>query len=840
MNKFFALIPRYLIKNKKRTFLIALSITLSVALINSVYIMADTLIDKFHKSAIESGGGIYHGSGMMLFNNELSASELIESKGRYIPVGTEDFSAYKVGVELGGYEEETYNLLNMKPIEGTYPQNEGEVAIEKWIKDKVFSDKKIGDKITLKVQEPVYDLVNDRVAEYIDHENTFTLVGVLSDSGNHRMDTRGRAAIPMKEARRLKSVDAGCTFYFRVKDEPNAEEKIQELKKENPFVQFMGNEKYIEAINLAKTIEKLGLFLIITVSIGAIAVIYNIFYITVIERIREFSMLRAVGASKGHIIRLILGEAICLGIVCIPIGIAIGVFGIKGIYLAISKIGSETLNPIITSKNIMISAGIGLGAIIISALTPAIFGGKVNPIEGMKENYVTKVQSEPSKDSVIDRIVKRTTGFTGLMAYNNMKKSKRRLLATIISLTISITLFVATTYLLSIFNPEKQAKKATGGDIYMNVSTFDGLREGYAYNEEDIDKIINTEGVKEVKKHRSNSVVIGLDQSKVTQEGKVYISDLITKYDWKSRINKGIWDIETELIGAEKNEIEAMKPYLREGSLDLDENGDVLEVILVDNLGYTDYINIQEGDETTLVTAYQDTQNGEWKKIENVRVKVKAVLKSIPIRPVDYLRPFIMITNNKAMEKHLGIKDYEHININVERNANMGEIKNSLEPITESKNGGRITTYIEEMKNGQNTILVASLILYGFAGILAIIAVINIVNTMSISVILRRREFGTLRAVGMSKGEVTSIILKEGVIYGVISSIVGCILGGGISHIIYKKLRYILLENELYELPWATFIGVTIGTIVITTVVCIPAIKRALNDSIVESIKIVE
>ncbi|WP_346912545.1 FtsX-like permease family protein [Clostridium sp.] len=840
MNKFIQLVPRYLRKNKKRTFLLCLSIVFSIALINSVYIMVDTLTDKFYDSAVEAGGGRYHGSGMMSFNNILNGSDIIESKGRYVIIGVKNFQDKSTSVELGGYEEETYKLLNMNILEGKYPENQGEIALEKWIKDKIFPDKKVGDAITLRVEEPIYDLAKGTVKETKMHENKFKLVGIMSDSGNHKMIAKGRAAITMEEARKIKSVDDGCTLYFRVNDEENAEREIETLKKENMHAQFKENVDYIRAIKLANTIDKLGAFLIIIVSVGAMAVVYNIFYIMVIERIREFSMIRAVGASKEHIVRLVIGEAIALGIVCIPLGIIIGIGGINGVYRLISSISKEELNIIISEKSIIFSSIIGFITLIVSSLTPAIYGGKVSPIEGMKENYINKIEVNPEKVSSIDKFLNRISGFTGVMAYNNMKKSKKRLLATVVSLTISITLVVATTYLLSIFDVEKQAKKATGGDIYMKVSTFDGLRENYAYDEADIKNISSMKEIKEVKKHKASNVTVAVEESRVTEEGKRYIGNLYAKTNNESKLSKGRYEIWSQMYGVDDSEIEKMDPYLKEGTVNVDEYSNKPGVIIMDDLGYTDYVDMKVGDKIALSIAYQEVQNGEWKHINDVEFEIKATLKAIPIRPIDYLNPVIVIMSNSSMEKYFGIKDYEHININVKKDTDTMQLKQKLMPMAESKNGGGIKTYIEEVESGQDTTLVASLILYGFAGILALIAIINIVNTMSISVILRRREFGTLRAVGMSKGDITSIIIKEGIVYGVLSSIIGCILGGGISYIIYIKLRYILLENELYQLPLNIFIGVTIATILITVLVCIPAIRKTLKYSIVESIKIVE
>lgn len=840
MNRFFSLIPRYLLKNKKRTFLIGISIIISIALINSVYIMVNTLNDKLYKISLDAGGGNYHGTAMMFFNNVLNNKEVLESSGKYIKVGTENFSDKNAVIEVGGYERETYNLLNLKLLEGAYPNKKGEVALEKYVKDKVFPDKNLGDKITLNCEEIIYDVKTDVVIEIKVHNLELNLVGILSNSSNHKMDTTGMAAITVEQANEVAVEGDICTMYFRVKDEGNASKIIDNLMYENKHVQFRTNTNYLRVLMIANAMKSVGLFLIGIVIIGSLAVIYNIFYITVIERIREFSMLRAVGASKSQIVGIVLGEAMTLAIICIPIGITLGIFSIQGIYSIISKVNAYDVTLILNSKGIIVSALIGLITILIASLTPAIFGGRINPIEGMKENYISKTYIAPLEKSFADKIIEKLLDFTGSMAFINMKKAKKRVFATVISLTISITLFIATTYLLSLFDVEKQARKATGGDIYMSVSTFSGMRDNYAYNEEDIKTIKKIKGIKEVKSHRFNEISVSPDESKVTEGGKLYLGKLnFIKYS--PELNKKLYEFPVPIYGCEPDEIEDMKKYIDKGDINRSYYNEGPKVIIMEDLGYTDYVNLEVGDELTMGMAYKNTENGPWEHdVDNIKGETIATLKAIPLRPVDSMRPIFGIMDNRDMEKYFGIKDYERININLEKGANIDEIKQQLIPIVNSKNGGRITTYIDEMKEGQTTTLIVRLILYGFSTILAVISLINIINTMSISVILRKREFGVLRAVGMSKQEITSIILKEGAIYGAVSSLIGCILGGGISYGIYKTLRIVFLDNELYRLPWKILLGVTLITIGITILVCIPAARRALKDSVVEATRVIE
>jgi len=123
---------------------------------------------------------------------------------------------------------------------------------------------------------------------------------------------------------------------------------------------------------------------------------------------------------------------------------------------------------------------------------------------------------------------------------------------------------------------------------------------------------------------------------------------------------------------------------------------------------------------------------------------------------------------------------------------------------------------------------------------LAVIALVNIANTISINVAIRKRELGILRAVGMSKVEIVLMILKEGSSYGLLSSILGSILGIFICYLIYFGLRADFLENAPFKIPWLICVATAVVTILITTLVSLPSARRGVKNSIVESVKAIE
>ncbi|GKX68926.1 ABC transporter permease [Inconstantimicrobium mannanitabidum] len=590
------------------------------------------------------------------------------------------------------------------------------------------------------------------------------------------------------------------------------------------------------ALKLQFATEKLGMFLMIIVSIAAIAVVYNIFYITTLERIKEFSMLIVIGSSRGKINELILGEAFLISIVCIPLGLLMGCFGIKALfYFCISK-DSDMLKELITKKDIIQAAIMVVISIFVSAFSPSRAMGKISPIEGIKENYINSLKGKKHKFNLMkQRNVFKFLNFTDSMACLNTKKSKKRLIVTVLSLTISIVITTSSLYLLSMFNPQKEAEKSTGGDILLNITDSRGLIKDYAYNDEDIKKIQAINGIKNTRKHKKIDMTITESKTFLTERGKKFLESISTSSKEEDKNQMPV-----TIYGVDDSEIESFKPYLKEGSLQLNNFSDKPTVIAVQNLHYKEYTNLSIGYNLVVSGTYRDNADGNFQPFKKANFNVAAILESTPIRPIDGQTSIILICSNKTLEIYFGIKEYEMVNVDVDSKATIYEISRSLSSIAKSKNYGNITIINDEISKMNQGNMVIRAVLLGFSMLLVVVGVINILNTMSISVVMRKREFGVLRAVGMSQAEVRTMIIKEGSLYGILSAILGNILSLAASYVIYNTMKADFLENEPFKIPWFIILSIVTLNIIITTLISLPAANRAINNSIVESIKAIE
>ena len=84
--------------------------------------------------------------------------------------------------------------------------------------------------------------------------------------------------------------------------------------------------------------------------------------------------------------------------------------------------------------------------------------------------------------------------------------------------------------------------------------------------------------------------------------------------------------------------------------------------------------------------------------------------------------------------------------------------------------------------------LVVQILLYGFVLVVSLIGSVNIVNTLTTNIILRKKEFATLKSIGLTQKELKKMIVLEGLLYGIVVAVYGCIIDCGISYLLYKAM----------------------------------------------------
>ena len=193
------------------------------------------------------------------------------------------------------------------------------------------------------------------------------------------------------------------------------------------------------------------------VAFGSISLIYNSFSISVSERTRQYGILRSIGATKKQIRAMVRHEALLLGLAGTGLGMILGLAGIGITLWGISPMLQRMLNDpafgegvrmrlVISPVMLIISALVCLLTTLISAWLPARRAVRINTIDAIRQSSDVKMSPREVRTS---KLTQKLFGFEGVMASKNFKRNRRRYRSTVLSLFLSIVLFISASSLTS-------------------------------------------------------------------------------------------------------------------------------------------------------------------------------------------------------------------------------------------------------------------------------------------------------------------------------------------------------------------------------------------------------
>src|SRR6185437_931826 len=152
----------------------------------------------------------------------------------------------------------------------------------------------------------------------------------------------------------------------------------------------------------------------ISLFVGAF-IIFNTFSITVTLRMREFALLRTLGASRGQVLRSVITEGLTIGLIGSIVGLALGVAVAGGLRALFKAVGVDlpTNGNVIATRTVIVSLAVGTVVTVLSSLSPAFRATRVSPVEALQEGAVPTSRG-PSRKVTIAGLVLCVVG-VGLM-----------------------------------------------------------------------------------------------------------------------------------------------------------------------------------------------------------------------------------------------------------------------------------------------------------------------------------------------------------------------------------------------------------------------------------------
>ena len=854
--------------NKRRTIVTIIGIMLAVALINAVATMYFSGMASIIR-AEKSTRGDYH---TVFYNVPLNDIKTIQNnrnvenitKLKYL--GTSKIKSNNPQspyVSVVAVEKNNINKLGMYLIKGRLPENENEIIITKYLNNIMNTNYSIGDKLTMDIGDRYSkDNIKLKKSENLQdgekilntQKREFTIVGIVMEI-SESVNQPGEVADTVVTCLRKEDIKDNLDLFIRLNKEGlkkpytaigdmlgidgnlykevqddyatgrdatksgELQEKFAKERKKAKY-QFTSRRYLISLETDKRGTSFFGLKYVAAIAIGIIIFtsvfcIKNSFDISITEKNKQYGMLRSIGATKKQVRKNVLFEATILALIGIPLGIFLGYFA----SFILVKISNVFLKELIVTENEInfelvfdlnwmsaaISALLGMVTIYLSSLRIARKAAKVSPINSIRNSADIKIKAKKLK---VPKIIKSIFKVGGEISYKNMKRNKKRYRVTIISIVLSIMVYISLTTFMQMML--KQIQLAVGKVDY------DIACDIYKENDEEI-KILNniaktTEGVTDYTLLQTN---LGKYDKEFLNKEIKQISESYPENGTISIISVG--DIE-------------YNKYIK--SLGLNYNDVKDKAILIDTISTATIdaskkpvreirmLNLKENDKFDVKDDKGEKLTFEIGKITKKRPFATNEEMSIPYKILVLSDEYYNKTfkDEKRYSAYYKVKD-------------ASKIKNQIEESLKDYKQKGITNVQETYNDGKHLITLVGIFLYGFIIIIILIGVTNIVNTITTSMELRKQEFAILRSVGMTNKEFNRMIRLETLFIGIKSLFFGIPLGTAIAYGIYQ------VGKMPFEIPLKPILYSAIAVIVLIASIMQYSLIKIKKQNTIETIR---
>ncbi len=838
---------RSLKANKTRTIVTIIGIVLSMALFTAVIEGAFSGIRFLVDSEIEAEG---KWNGEFYEINDEQVEQLIRSgeidefacmeRVGWGPVESSDEDKPYLLVE--SFTDRFEELVAVHILEGRMPENNKEIIIPNHLKADGKPVYGIGDTLTLDLGERYLngekvsldtafskeeeEIIKDTVL----HE--YTVVGIFSrfNMNIEPYNCPGYMALTRGPLGQTSSGDVGKTsMFFTMKNMRNYYRFVDEQTIEPHRISTHSDLLYFNGVSgnkgIMAMITSLVIILIALILIGSISLIYNSFSISVNERTRQFGILKSIGATRKQLRSAVLFEALILSGIGIIAGAVVGCAGIgltlyflSGTFTQLLTFSDTvTMHLVINPLGLLAAAVICLITVLVSAWIPARRAMKVSAIEAIRQNQEVKINGRKIKTL---KLTQKLFGIEGTLAAKNFKRNKKKSRSVVLSLTLSIILFIS----------------ASSFCAYLmdSIDNFTSLDQGYDLevaarypwkSEEEMLKDLKAiEGVNDIVYTRW--LLTNCDYAdNILTDGCLQYAPITPNDNNTSGIPTFIYFLSDGAFKdlCEANNLNAEKYYDSQAPLALLQNN-VSYYSYDEGKGYTRYYNVDivkddVKDLETVFTQYEYVDESEKSEEYQPEVVSKDTLKAdcilnngsyyIPNIMPCFIYPYsmmdVIIQKDTEEASQLEAPSYY---ILTDDHAGVAEV---IRKYGEDNGIGlEVFDTAEGFEAVRMLVMIMNVFAYGFIILISLIAVANVFNTISTNIGLRRREFAMLKSMGLSNKGFRKMMNYECIIYGFRGIIWGLIISVVMTFFMYMAVN--ASRETAFYIPWYSLV-IAIGSV---------------------------
>lgn len=627
---------------------------------------------------------------------------------------------------------------------------------------------------------------------------------------------------------------------------------------------------------------------------GSVSLIYNSFSISVSERTKQFGILKSIGATKKQIKKSVLYEASVLCSIGIPIGLISGCLGIAitfyflsdSIATFLAELTDLKMRFVFSPVAIIAASVISFVTVIISAYIPAKKAIKINPIESVRQSNEIKVNRRSVK---VSPLTEKLFGFEATLSSKNFKRNKKKYRATVFSLFVSVVLFISasslSTYFTDIVAAESQDMNY---DVAINFFNYDNdynpLYETDEFRNKFYSGLKNVKGIDEFTLAEKMHTEYSLDKKYISEEYLDMMKKEVERYsdevqnqyygmfkyifiddDAFRRLlkeeglsEKGyfdkenpkalVYDMGTYIYQNDNKEKVYIVPFLNTD--DISSSIEITNILPRFTENDVDYHYIGETTVKDGVTYYvydigrdegeefdESTKRylPEEKAVQNIKISIGAFIDEKPyfadhntnlIYP-ESVREGIKLDEHSQTHAFILCEDHSKV---------ANDVSRLIKDIGGDRNHISVVDYAAEIESIRALVTIAKVMAYGFIILISAIAAANVFNTISTNISLRRREFATLKSVGLTSKGMRKMMTFESILYGVKSLMFSLPVSLGTTYLVYLVASDSGYEMPFY-IPWDKFIIAIASVFIIVVLSMVYSIKKVNKENTVETLR---
>ncbi len=612
----------------------------------------------------------------------------------------------------------------------------------------------------------------------------------------------------------------------------NASYEIGKNSEYDTYVAQMNNAKYKININNyliglqtdpigSSAIGGLGIVVAIVCAIivfTSVFCIKNSFDISITEKIKQYGMLRSIGATKKQIKKNVFYEASILGLIGIPLGLLLGFLAsfiliiVSNYFLKGMLAEGIVLKFKFSFASAIIAIILGIITLYFSAFKSARRASKVSPIDSIRNSSNIKIKAKKIKGS---KIIQKLFGIGGEISYKNLKRNKRKYRTTVISIVVSVFVFIALSYFMNsaFFTIENELNRTD-----YNITLYARFE-----NEEEYEKIIQVAKLDNIEKYS------------ICREKTLHIENVKYSNEYVDTLNLNEEEAKTGYTSIVTIGKEQYKEYLE--SLGFKESEMKQKGILLDKTTISLWNEEKNKEEKHQMREFDykvgDTISCNLGENKEMKVEIGYITDKYPFGLSASNHQTLLVVSDELFDTYINANQLDIYFLSSNANQLQDDMEKQLEEL--NLNYYSINNIQENAQMLNDLFTLMAIFLYGFITVITLIGITNIFNTITTNMELRKQEFAMLKSIGMTNDEFNKMIRLESIFMGVKSLAFGIPIGIGLSYSIY----YFLMKEEgiKFQIPYMPILLAVLAVFFLITILMKYSINKINKQNTIETIR---